>query len=62
MVEKLVVLAQGLGIPGPQLTDGLVQKGPALCRTGFDESQILRAEQNGLDDAGELSGGLALRG
>ena len=59
MVQQFVVLAQSLGIPGPELADGLVQECTALGGAGLDEGQILRAEENGLDDAGEFSGGLA---
>ena len=58
VVQELVVLGQGFRVPGPQLADGVVQEGPPFRRAGLDEGQILRTEEDRLEDPRQLPGGL----
>ena len=41
-LPDLLVALQGLGVLGPQLGDGVVQKPPALRRPGPDQVKVLR--------------------
>lgn len=54
MLVQPVVLRQGGGISGPQLTDGAVQKPPPRRRAVPDQSQILRTEQHRGQHPGQL--------
>ena len=55
-LPDLLVALQGLGVLGPQLGDGVVQKPPALRRPGPDQVKVLRAEQHRVQGLPQLRG------
>ena len=58
MFIKTPVFRQSLGVPGPQLTDAVVQE-PAAHRGPLpDKPQIFRAEEHGVEYPRQLPGGL----
>ena len=65
MVIQPPVFRQGLGIPGPQLAQGLVHEPPPGCRPLPDEKQVLRGEKHRVQHLGQVaavSGGHAVDG
>lgn len=58
MLVEAAILRQGLGVLGPKLADTPVQEPPPGSRSLPDEVEVLRAEEHGVEHAGQLPGGL----
>ena len=57
MLIQLIELGEELGVPGPDLADGIVHQSPAYRRPFFNQVQIIRAEQHRVHHLAQFSGG-----
>ena len=58
LIVQPLILRQSFRVAGPELADDAVQKIPPGGGAGADEIQILRTEQDGIQDTGQFSGTL----
>ena len=58
MLIQLIELGEKLGVPGANLTDGIVHQPPPHRRPFLDQVQVVRAEQHRVHHLAQLTGGL----